>query len=366
MGWGAGAYLGYRLLVDRGWLLLRIETLEEQLAQLSAMPTIEQVRNNGLPIGAPAPDFELPDLSGARMALAHWRGRRILLIFFNPACRFCRAMLPDLAGVIENATGGRPTPVIVTTGDAADNRRLMDEHVVGCTVLLQDEMEVAKQFHVPGTPAAYMIDERGVIASPRAMGAQLILALLATTPATTTSEPDDDTAHTVESQRAVTRRIRSVADSRLNRQGLTAGTVAPLFSLPRLDGGELSLQEYRGRRVLLVFSDPACAPCKQLAGELERLHRRASDLTVLMVSRGDMATNQAHVAEHNLTFPVVLQRHWEISRAYAMFATPISYLIDERGVLMSSVAVGAEDILALAARLTAGQPIESGEVLMQV
>jgi peroxiredoxin len=366
MGWGAGVYLGYRLLVDRGWLLLRIETLEEQLAQLSAIPSMQQVRNNGLPIGVPAPDFELPDLSGARMALDHWRGRRILLIFFNPDCCFCRAMLPDLAGITENAASGRPTPLLVTTGDAADNRRLMDEHGVGCPVLLQDEREVADLFHVPGTPTAYMIDEHGVIASPRAMGAQQILALLATTPAAATSEPDDDTAHTVESQRAVTRRIRSVADSRLNRQGLTAGTVAPLFSLPRLDGGKLSLQEYRGRRVLLVFSDPACAPCNQLAGELERLHRRASDLTMLMISRGDVPTNQAHVAEHNLTFPIVLQRHWEISREYAMFATPIGYLIDEQGVLASSVAVGAEAILALASRPTAGQPIESREVLMPV
>jgi len=48
-----------------------------------------------------------------------------------------------------------------------------------------------------------------------------------------------------------------------------------------------------------------------------------------------------------LTFPVVLQHHWEISRRYAMFATPIAYLIDETGVIAHDVAVGVASILAL-------------------
>ena len=39
---------------------------------------------------------------------------------------------------------------------------------------------------------------------------------------------------------------------------------------------------------------------------------------------------------------------WEISLQYAMFATPIAYLIDEQGILASDVAVGVEPILALA------------------
>src|SRR5262249_11209041 len=50
---------------------------------------------------------------------------------------------------------------------------------------------------------------------------------------------------------------RSLARSKLKRDGLKAGTVAPNFRLPRLDGhGDLSLEELRGQRVLLVFSDP--------------------------------------------------------------------------------------------------------------
>src|SRR5262245_57311943 len=44
---------------------------------------------------------------------------------------------------------------------------------------------------------------------------------------------------------------RSLARSRINRNGLKAGTLAPDFRLPRVDSGELTLQEFRGRRILL-------------------------------------------------------------------------------------------------------------------
>ena len=46
--------------------------------------------------------------------------------------------------------------------------------------------------------------------------------------------------------------------------------------------------------------------------------------------------------------PIVMQKQWEVSLQYGMFATPIAYLIGEQGVLLSDVAVGVEPILALA------------------
>ena len=115
-----------------------------------------------------------------------------------------------------------------------------------------------------------------------------------------------------------------------------------------MDGGELSLADLRGGRVLLVFSDPNCGPCDELAPRLQEIHLRRSDLQVLVVSRRDVAANRAKAAALGLTFPIVLQRQWEISLQYAMFATPVGYLIDEQGILASNVAVGVGPILALA------------------
>lgn len=140
---------------------------------------------------------------------------------------------------------------------------------------------------------------------------------------------------------------RSLAKSRINRNGLPPGTPAPGFTLPRLDGGELSLSEYAGRQVLLVFSDPDCGPCDALAPKLEQLSRREPDVSVVMVSRGDLERNRRKAAEFGMTFPVVLQEQWKLSREYAKFATPIAYLIDGGGRIAADVALGVDAILAL-------------------
>jgi peroxiredoxin len=142
---------------------------------------------------------------------------------------------------------------------------------------------------------------------------------------------------------------RSLADSRINRSGLSRGTVAPSFRLPMLTGGEADLDTYRGRRVLLVFSDPHCRPCRELMPELEALNKRTPDIEVLVISRGDIEAVRAEFAERPVSFPVAIQKRWEISRRYAMFATPIAYLIDEAGVTASEVATGVEAILVLLA-----------------
>jgi peroxiredoxin len=151
---------------------------------------------------------------------------------------------------------------------------------------------------------------------------------------------------------------RSLAGSRINRNGLPAGAVAPPFTLPRLDGGELSLSDYAGRTVLLVFSDPDCGPCNVLGPKLERLSKETPAVSVVMVSRGDPDRNRRKVAQHGLTFPVVLQDQWKLSREYAKFATPIAYLIDGQGRIAADVALGIDAILALPSR--AAVPVASG------
>lgn len=139
----------------------------------------------------------------------------------------------------------------------------------------------------------------------------------------------------------------SLARSKLKRDGLKAGAVAPEFTLPDIDGGEVSLADFRGKRVLLVFSDVNCGPCETLAPQLQKIHIERRDVQVLVVSRRDVEANRAKAESLGLTYPIVMQKQWEISLKYGMFATPIGYLIDEQGVLLSDVAVGVEPILAL-------------------
>jgi peroxiredoxin len=364
----AGSWLAWQLLRQNGRMLLRLEALEERLNELE-FGDVDVAQ--GLPVGSQAPAFELPDLAGERKSIEMYRGQPVLLIFFNPACGFCGEMTPKLAALTRPADtishrmgGGKggsvPLPLILTTGSAEENRQFFAEHNIHCPVLLQEDGEVAKAYDANGTPSGYLISAEGKIASELAMGAEALLAL-----AVGKSEVRSLKS---ELERNLYSRAggngdgresrfssRSVERSKIKRDGLKAGTVAPEFHLPLLDGrGELSLVEFRGRRVLLVFSSPGCGPCNTLAPELEKFHHEHSELEVVMISKGEPQENRVKVKEHGLTFPVVLQQQWEISRHYAMFATPIAYLIDEKGIIAREVAVGKEsimDLMASAAKL---------------
>jgi peroxiredoxin len=351
-------WLVYQLLRQNGRILLRLEALEEQMSRFEAAS--EAHVPQGLDPGSPAPGFELPDLSGKPANLAQWRGRPLLLIFFNHQCGFCEQMAARVAALEPDGREGGPIPLLITTGSAEENRHFMAEYGIRGPVLLQQKDEVSSRYQAPGTPMGYLIDEDGVIATPLAVGAEALLALADVKISRPTGASETKTAAPDRHGGTVKGKAnRGLHTSRLRRDGLKAGTAAPLFRLPRLDGGELSLDDFRGRKLLLVFSDPECGPCAEVAPALEEFHRRACGIRVLMISRRDLEANRQKVVELGITFPVVLQRHWEVSLLYGMFATPIAYLIDERGVLASDVAVGTTAIEALMA--TADKPNSDGE-----
>jgi peroxiredoxin len=138
-----------------------------------------------------------------------------------------------------------------------------------------------------------------------------------------------------------------VPNSRLNRSGLSVGTVAPIFDLPAIDGSTHRLDEWLGCPVLLVFSDPDCGPCSEVATRLEEVYRGRPKLKIVFISRGGAEKNRLKAIELGLTFLILLQRNWEISRDYAAFATPVGYMVDDRGHIAKDVAVGMGAILSL-------------------
>jgi thiol-disulfide isomerase/thioredoxin len=127
----------------------------------------------GLPVGTEPPALELPSLDGRHVALADFRGRATLLLFWNPDCGFCRAMHDDLLAWEGSSNGVTPRLVVVSSGDAestlADGFR--------STVLLDESFAAGATFGANGTPMAVLLDPDGRVASGVVAGAEAVLAL---------------------------------------------------------------------------------------------------------------------------------------------------------------------------------------------
>jgi hypothetical protein len=60
--------------------------------------------------------------------------------------------------------------------------------------------------------------------------------------------------------------------------------------------------------------------------------------------------------------PVALQKRWEVSRKYALFATPIAYLVDEGGIIAEDLVMGPDAILDMVNRAAAAKRREEVRV----
>ena len=54
--------------------------------------------------------------------------------------------------------------------------------------------------------------------------------------------------------------LEATMPSGVGRSGLKPGRKAPDFTLTSVEGSEVSLGDYRGRKVLVVFVQPGCGP----------------------------------------------------------------------------------------------------------
>jgi methylamine dehydrogenase accessory protein MauD len=126
--------------------------------------------------------------------------------------------------------------------------------------------------------------------------------------------------------------LEATTPSRLGRGGLKPGKKAPDFTLPRVTGGEASLHDFAGRRLLLVFTQSGCKPCHGIVPELNKL-QRGGEVQVLAVHNGELEATRKWAGEAGVCFPVLVQQQFSVSKRYEMYATPFALLIDERGVI---------------------------------
>ena len=149
---------------------------------------------------------------------------------------------------------------------------------------------------------------------------------------------------------------------------LTAGTKAPDFSLPALDGSKFSLPEALQRGpVLAVFFKVSCPVCQYAFPYFERLYRAygTQKVTVVGISQDNQRDTAAFLKEYGATFRTLLDdpKGYAVSNAYGLTNVPTWFLIGADGTIeMSSVGWVKQDIEDLSHKLAIAQQIPPASV----
>jgi hypothetical protein len=154
------------VLRQNGRLLLRLEALESRLDNLGTS-------QNGASPRKPAPNFHLPDLTGAFFGLSDLRGHDTLLLFWDPNDEQCREMLDELKVWERRPPDGAPKLVVISVGGAEANTALDL-----CSLVLLDEWsELRRAFGIILMPSAVLVDAQNWIASNVAVGHDAVVEL---------------------------------------------------------------------------------------------------------------------------------------------------------------------------------------------
>jgi len=127
---------------------------------------------------------------------------------------------------------------------------------------------------------------------------------------------------------------------------LSVGTPAPDFTLPRDGGGQVTLKDFSGRKVVLYFYPKADTPgCTKEAISFNALRKAfvEADTAILGVSADSVKAQDKFRDKYSLAFPLVSDETHRMLEAYGVWGEKsmygktfmgverLTYLIDRQG-----------------------------------
>ena len=118
--------------------------------------------------------------------------------------------------------------------------------------------------------------------------------------------------------------------------GTEVGMQAPDFTLQNMNEQEVSLSDYKGKKVFLNFWASWCPPCREEMPDMQKLHEEyGNEIAVLAVNIGESKSTVANfMMQNKLNLPVLLDLNKSIAQDYLVRAIPTTYILDKDGIII--------------------------------
>ena len=147
-------------------------------------------------------------------------------------------------------------------------------------------------------------------------------------------------------------------------EGLPIGSPAPEFSLPDVNGKDVSLKNLtaQAKPILFFFVSPTCNPCAGMLPEIEAWQNELKGkLNFVFISSGNAKENLDKLAGET-SKQILLQKDKEVALTFGAQWTPTVVLVNANGTIASRAAVGDKAIRELIEMIKAR--IDSAEILL--
>jgi peroxiredoxin len=123
-------------------------------------------------VGSPAPDFTLADLDGKQVSLASFKGKTVVLEWFNPGCPFVKKAhtVGSLVDTAKRHTANGVVWLAINSAAAGKEGNALAQNVAAAKTwslphpILRDESgTVGKAYGATNTPHMFVIDKTGVV-----------------------------------------------------------------------------------------------------------------------------------------------------------------------------------------------------------
>ncbi len=113
------------------------------------------------------------------------------------------------------------------------------------------------------------------------------------------------------------------------------GAAARDFSVKGLDGKTVTLGQFNGKPLYLVFCVTWAEACQKFYPVLQSVYeKRSPDIQVLVIDFGEQqSVVKDYMAFRKLTLPTALDAEQRVSAGYGVFAVPTNFFIDKDGVV---------------------------------